>query len=151
MFQLQLVGDDGSVRDFGLVDGSVLQVVRINRYVEMVVFVSYLDFFTPLRRATYSFPLNVPWNMPCAALIKAEVMRKFDGAGVQKMTNPHLFLLNYALGWDEWFSLGDEDCLDELAEAFDPYEVYVIDQTQCQCGTCDLAWMLDGWYCPRIW
>ena len=67
------------------------------------------------------------------------------------MTNPHLFLLNYELGWNKWFSLGDEDCLDEVPEAFDPYEVYVIDQQQCQCETCDLAWMLDGWYCPQIW
>ena len=108
----------------------------------------------PWRSAEVNFRFEVPWNMPCSATIKAEVMRIFDGtgnAGVQKMTNPHLFLLNYELGWNEWFSLGDEDCLDELPEAFDPYEVYVIDQKQCQCGTCDLAWMLDGWYCPRIW
>ena len=125
---------------------------RIPRCVELVVFVFYVDSVRrPWRSAELNFRFDVPWNMPCAATIKAEVMRRFDGAGVQKMTNPHLFLLNYELGWDEWFSLGDEDCLDELPEAFDPYEVYVIDQTQCQCGTCDLSWMLDGWHCPQIW
>ena len=59
--------------------------------------------------------------------------------------------MNYELHWDAVFSLGDEDCLDELADAFNPYEVYVIDQTQCRCGTCDLSWMLDGWRCRRVW
>ena len=95
VFQLQLVGDDGSVRDFGLVDGSVLQVVRkprIPRYVELVVFVFYVDSVRrPWRSAELNFRFHVPWNMPCAATIKAEVMRIFDGAGVQKMTNPIYF------------------------------------------------------------
>ena len=50
VFQLQLVGDDGSVRDFGLVDGSVLQVVRIVRNVELGVFLHYWDsLFRPFR------------------------------------------------------------------------------------------------------
>ena len=158
VFQLQLVGDEGSVRDFGLVDGSVLQVVRkprIPRCVELVVFVYYMySVKRPWRSAEFNFRFEVPWNMPCSATIKAEVMRIFDGtgnAGVQKMTNPHLFLLNYELGWNKWFSLGDEDCLDEVPEAFDPYEVYVIDQTQCRCGTCDPSWMLEGWRCRRVW
>ena len=151
VFQSRLVGDDGSVRDFGLVDGSVLQVVRIARYVELVVFVHYLDSVRrPWRRAQLPFRFDVPWNMPCAARIKAEVMRIFDGAGLQKMTNPHLFLMN-EFHPHLVFSLGDEDCLDELADAFNPYEVYVIDQTQCRCGTCDLSWMLDGWTCPQVW
>ena len=80
-----------------------------------------------------------------------EVSRR-DGERVQQMTNPHLFLMNYELHWDRQFSLGDEDCLDELADAMvNPYEVYVIDQTQFRCGTCDLSWMLDGWRCPQIW
>ena len=151
VFQSRLVGDDGSVRDFGLVDGSVLQVVRIARYVELVVFVHYLDSVRrPWRRAELPFRFDVPWNMPCAARIKAEVMRIFDGAGLQKMTNPHLFLMN-EFHPHLVFSLGDEDCLDELADAFNPYEVYVIDQTQCRCRTCDLSWMLDGWRCRRVW
>ena len=80
-----------------------------------------------------------------------EVSRR-EGERVQQMTNPHLFLMNYELHWDTVFSLGDEDCLDELADAMvNPYEVYVIDQTQFRCGTCDLSWMLDGWRCPQIW
>ena len=164
MFQSRLVGDDDcekNVIDFGLRAGSVLEVVRLVRYVKMVVFVNYMDdLFKPRRRATFSFQMVVPRNRPCAALVKTEVMQRFDGGRydcVQKLTNPHLFLLNYGLHqirntYSMVFSLGDELCLDDFpGQQAKPYEVYVIDQKQCQCGTCDLAWMLDGWYCPRIW
>ena len=164
MFQSRLVGDDDcekNVIDFGLRAGSVLEVVRLVRHVKLVVFVNYMDdLFEPRRRATFSFQMVVPRNSPCAALVKTEVMQRFDGERydcVQKLTNPHLFLLNY--GFDQIrnshsmvFSLGDELCLDDFpGQQANPYEVYVIDQQQCQCETCDLAWMLNGWYCPRIW
>ena len=160
MFQSRLVGDDDcekNVIDFGLRAGSVLEVVRLRRDVKLVVFVNYMDdhWMMPRRRATFSFQMVVPRNRPCAALVKTEVMQRFDGGRydcVQKMTNPHLFLLNYGLHHIRRFSLGDELCLDDFpGQQANPYEVYVIDQKQCQCGTCDLAWMLDGWYCPRIW
>ena len=164
MFQSRLVGDDDcekNVIDFGLRAGSVLEVVRLVRYVKMVVFVNYMDDLErlPRRRATLSFQMVVPRNRPCAALVKTKVMQRFDGGRydcVQKLTNPHLFLLNYGLHqirntYSMVFSLGDELCLDDFpGQQAKPYEVYVIDQKQCQCGTCDLAWMLDGWYCPRI-
>ena len=59
VFQSQLVGDDDSetnVYDFGLGNGSVLQVALQIRYEEVVVYVAYWDsLFWPLRRAEYSF------------------------------------------------------------------------------------------------
>ena len=168
MFQSRLVGDDDcekNVIDFGLRAGSVLEVVRLVRYVKMVVFVNYMDdLFKPRRRATFSFQMVVPRNRPCAALVKAGVMQRFARDersprmnGMQKITKPHTFLLNYGLHqirntYSSVFSLGDELCLDDFpGQAANPYEVYVIDNTQCQCGTCDLAWMLDGWHCPQTW
>ena len=164
MFQSQVVGDDDCERrviDFGLRAGCVIEVVRLARNVDIIVFVNYMDLRNrPRRCRLYSFPMVVPRNRPCAALVKTEVMQRFDGGRydcVQKMTNPHLFLLNYGLhqirnSHSMVFSLGDELCLDDFpGQQANPYEVYVIDQKQCQCGTCDLAWMLDGWYCPRIW
>ena len=165
VFQSQLVGDDDSetsVYDFGLGNGSVLQVALQVRYEEVVVYVAYWDsLFWPLRRAEYSFRFKVPQNIPCAALIKAEVMRICDGEWcdelrcAQRMTDPHLFLTN-----DSWtridcgftvISLGDDHSLDELADEFNPYEVYVIDPMFCRCGICDLSWMLHEWYCPQLW
>ena len=167
MFQSQVVGDDDcerSVIDFGVRDGSVIEVVRLVRKVDIVVFVHYMDSrYKPRRRREYGFPMVVPRNRPCAAFVKTEVMQRFDGErsplrfGMQKMTNPHLFLLNYGLQqirntYSSVFSLGDKQSLDDFpGQAANPYEVYVIDETQCQCGTCDLAWMLDGWHCSQIW
>ena len=169
VFQSQLVGDVDSERgvlDFGLGAGCVVAVVCQVLYVHVVAIVTYKDsLFRPWRRAEYGtvdVPLDVPRNMPCAALIKAEVMRRFDGERYdcgQKMTHLHLYLLIYELRRETSIvfretriSLGDEDCLDDFADALaNPYEVYVIDQTHCQCGTCDLSWMLDGWHCPQNW
>ena len=168
MFQSKLVGDDDcerSVIDFGLRAGSVIEVVRLVRNVDIVVFVIYMcSRFKPRRYREYSFPMVVPRNRPCAALVKAEVMQRFADDersprmnGMQKITKPHTFLLNYGLHqirntYSSVFSLGDELCLDDFpGQAANPYEVYVIDNTQCQCGTCDLAWMLDGWHCPQTW
>ena len=167
VFRGRLLGDDDSERrviDFGLGAGCVIAVVRQVRYVRVVALVNYIDtVFTPWCRAEYGtldVRLDVPRNIPCAALIKAEVRRRFDGGRydcVQNMTNPHLFLLLYELHWDTVFtetriSFGDEDCLDDFADALAyPIEVYVVDQTHCECGTCDLGWMLDGWHCPQIW
>ena len=163
VFQSQLVGDVHSERgvlDFGLGAGCVIQVVHQVRYVHIVVIVTYVDtFFFPWRRSLHRFDLDVPRNMPCAAQIKAEVMQEFNGERydcVQKMTDPELFLLNYEVHNYELhetrISLRDEDCLDDFPDALaNPYEVYVIDQTQCLCGTCDLSWMRDGWRCPQIW
>ena len=79
MFQSQLVGDDGSekrVIDFGLGDGSVLEVVRQVQYVELDVVVDYYveAHHWPLSKAEFSFPLHVSRNLPCAAQIKAELM-----------------------------------------------------------------------------
>ena len=168
MFQSKLVGDDDcerSVIDFGLRAGSVIEVVRLVRNVDIVVFVIYMDSrFKPRRYREYSFPMVVFRNSPCAALVKAEVMQRFADDersprmnGMQKITEPHTFLLNYGLQqirntYSSVFSLGDELCLDDFpGQQANPYEVYVIDYTQCQCGTCDLAWMLDGWHCPQTW
>ena len=158
VFQSQLVGDVDSERgvlDFGLGAGCVIQVVHHVRYVHIVVIVTYVDtFFFPWRRSLHRFDLEVPRNMPCAEQIKAEVMQEFNGERydcVQKMTDPELFLLNYGLHGTR-ISLRDEDCLDDFPDAVaNPYEVHVIDQTQCLCGTCDLSWMRDGWRCPQIW
>ena len=166
MFQSKLVGDDDcerSVIDFGLRAGSVIEVVRLVRNVDIIVFVIYTR-FKPRRYREYSFPMVVPRNRPCAALVKAEVMQRFADDersprmnGMQKITKPHTFLLNYGLHqirntYSSVFSLGDELCLDDFpGQQANPYEVYVIDYTQCQCGTCDLAWMLDGWHCPQTW
>ena len=91
------------------------------------------------------------------------VLRICDGFGYAlKMTNPHLFLMNYSIDDPAVISLGDDLCLDELTSEIKPrldeltseikpLEVYVIDETCCRCGTCDLSWMLDGWYCPHTW
>ena len=162
VFQSQLVGDDGSERrvmDFGLGDGSVLEVVRQVQYVELDVVVDYYveAHHWPLSKAEFSFPLHVSRNLPCAAQIKAELMEICEEEfasellGMQKMTNPHLFLMNYELSRHAVVSLGDDHCLDDLSHAFNPYEIYVVDQAQCRCGTCDLSWMLLGWHCPQVW
>ena len=135
------------------------------RNVNIRVWVIYMcSRFKPRRYREYSFPMVVPRNRPCAALVKAGVMQRFARDersprmnGMQKITEPHTFLLNYGLHqirntYSSVFSLGDELCLDDFpGQAANPYEVYVIDYTQCQCGTCDLAWMLDGWHCPQTW
>ena len=97
----------------------------------------------------------MPQNIPCAALIKAEVLRICDGEWcdelrcAQRMTDPHLFLTNDLV--NTVISLGDDHSLDELADEFNPYEVYVIDPMFCRCGICDLSWMLHEWYCPQFW
>ena len=156
VFQSQLVDDVDSERgviDIGLGHDSVIEVVRQVSYVETVVFVwcEDLEKNWPHRRFEFSFRIDVPWNMPCAPLIKEEVMGICNGDDIQEITNPHLFLENYDLRWSAVFSLGDEHCLHELPPEFDPYEVYVIDEARCRCGTCDLAWMLEGWICPQEW
>ena len=72
-----------------------------------------------------------------------------------QLTNPHLFLGNTDFNHASVFTLGDklclDDCLDDFRRESSPYRVWVIDETHCRCGTCDLAWMFDGWHCPQIW
>ena len=163
MFQSQVVGDDDCDRrviDFGLREGSVIQVVRLVRDVNIVVFVMCINARKPQRKTVYSFPMVAPRNRPCAAIVKAEVMKRFaDGErsprtnGMVQLTNPHLFLVNADFNHASVFSLGDELCLDDFSghAEYSPYRVWVIDETHCRCGTCDLARMLDGWHCPQTW
>ena len=129
MFQSRLVGDDDSetrVDDFGLGNGWVLQVALHARYKEVVVFVEFWDSESrPWRRAEFSFRWVVPRNVPCAESIKKEVLRICDGSGYAlKMTNPHLFLMNYSLDDPAVISLGDDLCLDEVTSEINPLEVY---------------------------
>ena len=165
MFQSKLVDDDDgerSVIEFGLRAGSVIEVVRLVREEDVVVFVIGINARKPRRKVEYSFPMVVPRNRPCAALVKARVMKKFaDGErsprtnDLVQLTKPHLFLGNTDFNHASVFTLGDElcldDCLDDFRRESSPYRVWVIDETHCRCGTCDLAWMFDGWHCPQIW
>ena len=165
VFQSQVVGDDDCERrviDLGLCEGSEIQVVRRVREEVIVVFVIGINARKPRRKVEYSFPMVVPRNHPCAALVKATVMKKFaDGErsprtnDLVQLTNPHLFLGNTDFNHASVFTLGDELCLDNCLDDFrresSPYRVWVIDETHCRCGTCDLAWMIDGWHCPQIW
>ena len=163
MFQGKVVGstDDGSERrvmDIGLGHGCVVQVVQHVRTMEVKVVVDYYDSISPLSKAEFSFPLEVPRNAPCAQTIKAKVIEICAGGyaawllGRQEVANPHLFLMNYELSWHAVVSLEDNHWLDDWADAhFNPHNVYVVDQTQCRCGTCDLDWMLFGWHCPQLW
>ena len=60
--------------------------------------------------------------------------------------------MNYAdYDEDAVFPLTDEHCLDAVPFEFDTKRIYVIDQDECRCGTCDLSWMLDNWICPQLW
>ena len=167
VFQSQLIDGAGSERrviDFGIGDGSVLEVVRRNQNVELEIVVDYYvqEDIWPPEKSEFSFPFPVSRNLPCAMQIKAEVMEICEEEfasellGMPKMTNPHLFLKNYELPRHAVISLGDDwtigdHCLDDLVHAFNPYEVYVVDQAQCRCETCDMSWMLLGWHCPQVW
>ena len=165
VFQSQVVGDDDCERrviDLGLSQGSEIQVVRPVRLEVIVVFVIGINARKPRHKVEYSFPMVVPRNRPCAALVKERVMKKFaDGErsprtnDLVQLTKPHLFLGNTDFNHASVFTLGDElcldDCLDDFRRESSPYRVWVIDETHCRCGTCDLAWMIDGWHCPQIW
>ena len=174
MFQSHLVGEDGSkewvinkstawrqmtmaAKDLGLGDGSVIKFVRHPVYKEVVVHVHVVDLEEAdwrHQRGEINFRFNVEWNMPCATTIKAEVMRLCDKDQKtwKEITNPHLFLMNYAdYDEDAVFPFTDKHCLDAVPFEFDTKRIYVIDQDECQCETCDLAWMLDNWICPQLW
>ena len=174
MFRSHLVGEDGSkgwvinkstawrqmtmaAKDLGLGDGSVIKFVRHPVYKEVVVHVHVVDLEEAdwwHQRGEINFRFNVEWNMPCATTIKAEVMRLCDKDQKtwKEITNPHLFLMNYAdYDEDAVFPFTDKHCLDAVPFEFDTKRIYVIDQDECQCGTCDLSWMLDNWICPQLW